>query len=79
LYTKSVSLNDKPEQIKTFSIYRGVKSDVVEISMNGWAGSLLGNGNVWFLIVGSAIIVGFCVAGIEVGRQRKKTKETEAY
>jgi hypothetical protein len=79
LYTKSVSLADKPEQIRAFSIYRGVKSGVVEISMNGWAGSLLGNGNVWFLIVGSAIIVGFCVAGIEVGRQRKKTKETEAY
>ncbi|MBQ2254887.1 MAG: hypothetical protein II325_07030, partial [Clostridia bacterium] len=44
LYTKPVSLDDKPEQIKTFSIYRGVKSEVAEISMNGWAGSLLGNG-----------------------------------
>lgn len=75
LYTKPVSLEESPEQILTFSVYRGVKSDVAEVSLNGWAGSILGNGNVWFLIIGSAFIVGFCVVGIEMSR--KKKKETE--
>ena len=72
---KPVSLEESPEQILTFSVYRGVKSDVAEVSLNGWAGSILGNGNVWFLIIGSAFIVGFCVVGIEMSR--KKKKETE--
>lgn len=72
LYTKATALEKSPEKILCFSIYRGVKSDVVEISLNGWSGSLLGNGNMWFLLVGSAFIVGFCVISIEMSRKKKK-------
>jgi hypothetical protein len=71
-YTKAVALENAPEQVLCFSICHGVKSDVVEISLNGWSGSLLGNGNMWFLLVGSAFIVGFCVIGIEMSRKNKK-------
>lgn len=72
LYTKTVALENAPEHLLTFSIYRGVKSEVAEISLNGWSGSLLGNGNIWFLLIGSAFIVGFCVVCLEMGRKKKK-------
>lgn len=72
LYTKPVSLDKNPNKILCFSIYHGAKSDVKEISMNAWAGSILGGGNVWFLIVGAAAIVGASVAIIEVNKKRKK-------
>ena len=72
LYTKAVTLENVPDQILCFSIYRGVKSDVADISLNGWAGSLLGNGNIWFLLAGSAFIVGFCVVSVEMSRKKKK-------
>ena len=75
LYTKTVALESTPEHILTFSIYRGVKSDVTEISLNGWSGSLLGNGNIWFLLIGSAFIMGFCVVCLEMGRKKKKEAE----
>ena len=75
LYTKPVALEETPEQLLTFSIYRGAKSEVAEISLNGWSGSLLGDGNIWFLLIGAAFIVGFCVVGIEMGRKKKKEAE----
>ena len=75
LYTNPVALEETPEQLLTFSIYRGAKSEVAEISLNGWSGSLLGDGNIWFLLIGAAFIVGFCVVGIEMGRKKKKEAE----
>ena len=75
-YEKSVVLEESPESIQCFSIYRGVKSEVKNVSMNGWAGSILGNGNFWFLLIGSAFIVGFCVVGIEMSRKKKKEEAT---
>ena len=77
LYTKPVVLEESPDQILTFSVYRGVKSDAVQVPLNGWAGSVLGNGNIWFLIFGSAFIVGFCVVGIEMSRKKKRTTEED--
>lgn len=72
LYTKAVTLDSIPDQILCFSISHGVKSDVADISLNGWSGSLLGNGNIWFLLAGSAFIVGFCVITMEMSRKKKK-------
>ena len=76
-YDKPVVLEESPESIQCFSIYRGVKSEVKNVSMNGWAGSILGNGNFWFLLIGSAFIVGFCVVGIEMSRKKKKEEAEE--
>ena len=74
LYTDEITVEDvSPENILYFSIYRGAKSDVAVASMNPWnGGTIIGNGNIWFLILGSAVIVGFCVAGIEMNRKKKK-------
>ena len=75
LYTKEVAIEDAFEEIQYFSIYRGAKSEVKTVSMNPWSGTALGNGNIWFLILGCAFIVGFCVVGIEISRKKKKTNE----
>ena len=75
LYTRPVSVEQRPEQILTFSIFRGAKSDVVDISLNGWSGSILGNGQIWGLMAGSAVIVVFCVVCIEMSRKSKREKE----
>lgn len=72
LYSKAVAFEQEPESIQCFSIYRGVKSEVKEISTNPWAGSILSNGSIWLLIIGAAFIVGFCVVGIEISRKKKK-------
>ena len=78
LYTRAVALESAPDQILCFSIYRGAKSEITDISLNGWAGSILGNGNIWFLLIGSAFIVACCVIGIETSRTKKKEPyETE--
>ena len=71
-YSGPVSIDKNTENILCFSICRGAKSDVVEISMNPWSGSLLGNGNVWFLIIGAALIVGVSIVVIETNRKKKK-------
>ena len=76
LYTKEVAIEDAPEDIQYFSIYHGAKSEVKTVSMNPWnSGTILGNGNVWVLILGSAFVVAFCVVAIETGRKRKKETE----
>ena len=73
LYTKEIAIEDAPEDIQYFSIYRGAKSEVKTVSMNPWSsGTILGNGNVWILIIGSAFIVAFCVVAIETGRKKKQ-------
>ena len=71
-YNGPVSIDKSLKNVLSFSICRGVKSDVVEISMNPWSGSLLGNGNVWFLIIGAALIVGVSIVVIETNRKKKK-------
>lgn len=71
-YTGPASIDKNTEKILCFSIYRGVKSNIVEIYMNPWSGSILGNGNVWFLIIGAAIIVGASIVVIETNRKKKK-------
>ena len=73
LYTNPVTFEKRPEKILSFSIYRGAKSEVGEISMNGWAGTILGNGNIWFVIIGAAAIVAVSVVAVEVSRKKKKT------
>lgn len=72
LYSKEVTLEQTPEKILCFSIYRGVKSEVKEISTEPLTGSLLGDGSIWFLIAGSAVIVGMGVVGIGISRKKKK-------
>jgi hypothetical protein len=72
LYTGPTQLEEAPNTIMCFSISRGVKSEVAEILTNPWAGTILGNGNVWFLIIGSAFIVGACIVGFEANRKKKK-------
>ena len=72
LYTAPVTLEKTPEKILSFSIYRGAKSDVEEISMSRWAGTILGNGNIWFVIIGAAAIVLISVVAVEVSRKKKK-------
>jgi hypothetical protein len=72
LYPKPVELDNNPKSILSFSISHGVKSEVGEIPTNPWAGSILGDGNIWFLIIGSAFIVVVCVVGVEINRKRKK-------
>jgi hypothetical protein len=71
-YNGPVSIDKSLKNVLSFSICRGAKSDVVEISMNPWSGSLLGNGNVWFLIIGAAFIVGASIVVIETNRKKKK-------
>ena len=71
-YNGPVSIDKNTENILCFSICRGVKSDIMKISMNPWSGSILGNGNVWFLIIGAAIIVGASIVVIETNRKKKK-------
>jgi hypothetical protein len=71
LYSKEVTLEQTPEKILCFSIYRGVKSEVKEISTEPLTGSLIGDGSIWFLIVGSVLIAGACVVGIKIGRKKK--------
>ena len=71
-YNGPVSIDKSLKNVLSFSICRGAKSDVVEISMNPWSGSLLGNGNVWFLIIGAALIVGVSIVVIETNRKKKK-------
>ena len=72
LYSKEVTLEQTPENILCFSIYRGVKSEVKEVPTNPLTGSLLGGGKIWFLLIGSAFIVGMSVVGIEISRKKKK-------
>ena len=72
LYSKEVTLEQTPEKILCFSIYRGVKSEVKEVPTNPLTGSLLGGGKIWFLLIGSAFIVGMSVVGIEISRKKKK-------
>jgi hypothetical protein len=74
LYTKPVSFEETPKKIQTFSIYRGVKSDVKEISMNQWSGTLLGNGNAWFIVIGLVLGVGVCVVCVVMNRKKKQLK-----
>ena len=71
LYSEPVSVENGVKNTLCFSICHGVKSDVKEISMNPWAGSVFGNGNIWFLIMGSAIIVGISIVVIEINRKKK--------
>ena len=71
-YNGPVSIDKSAKNVLCFSICRGVKSNIVEVSMNPWAGSILGNGNVWFLIIGAAIIVGASIVVIETNRKKKK-------
>lgn len=77
LYTKAVSLEETPEQVLTFSIYRGVKSEVKDIALNAWSGSLLGSGNIWFIIIGSVLAVGFCGVIIVMNRKKKQMKNEQ--
>jgi LPXTG-motif cell wall-anchored protein len=72
LYSKEVTLEQTPEKILCFSIYRGVKSEVKEISTEPLTGSLIGDGSIWFLIVGAAFVVGMGVVGIGISRKKKK-------
>ena len=72
LYTKPVSIDKDTRSVLSFSICRGAKSDVTEILTNPWAGTILGHGNVWFLIIGSAIIVAVGIVIVESGRKKKK-------
>jgi hypothetical protein len=72
LYMTPVTLESNPDEILCYSISHGVKSDIQEVSTNPWAGSILGNGNVWMLIIGSAIIVAVSIVVIEVNRKKKK-------
>jgi hypothetical protein len=72
LYIDPVSLDGNSNNILCYSISHGVKSDIQEVSTNPWAGSILGNGNVWMLIIGSAIIVAVSIVVIEVNRKKKK-------
>ena len=75
LYSGPVSIDKNTKNILCFSICRGAKSDIVEISMNPWSGSLLGNGNVWFIIIGAAIIVGASIVVIETNRKKRNSKQ----
>lgn len=75
LYTKEITIEKEPKDIQYFTIYRGAKSEVKTISMNPWSGTILGNGNIWFIILGAALIVGGCVVGIEINRKKKKAKK----
>ena len=77
LYTNPVTFEKRPEKILSFSIYRGAKSEVGEISMNGWAGTILGNGNIWVLIIGAAGVVAISVVAIEVSRKKKKINKNK--
>ena len=71
-YNEPLSLEKNTQNVLCFSICRGVKSDIKEISTNPWAGTILGNGNVWFLIIGAAVVVGVSIVVIESGRKKKK-------
>jgi hypothetical protein len=71
-YMAPVDFEETPDEILCFSIYRGVKSEVNEVSLNAWTGSILGGGNVWFLIAGAVLVVGACVAAVEINRKKKK-------
>lgn len=72
LYTSPVEFDVKPEKVLSFSIYRGVSSEVKEIDFNVWSGTILGGGNVWFLIISAAFIVALSVVVIEINRKKKK-------
>ena len=72
LYLKEVTLEQDPENILCFSVYRGVKSEVGEIPTDPLMGSLLGDGGFWFLLVGAAFMAGMCVVGIKTVRKKKK-------
>ena len=72
LYSQPVTFDKKPEKVLYFSIYRGATSEVWEVAMERWAGSIFGNGNIWFLIAGSALIVAISVVAVEMSRKKKK-------
>lgn len=75
LYSKPVSFVGTPETIKVFSIYRGVRSEIDDVDTNQWAGTILGNGNIWFVIGGAAIITAGAVITLEMSRKKKKATE----
>ena len=72
-YSEPTTIEKNTKNILCFSVYHGAKSNVREIPMNPWAGSILGEGHVWYLIIGAAIIVGVSIVVIETNRKKKKT------
>lgn len=74
LYTKPVSFSTCPEGIKTFAISHGVKSDEYDVPMNSWAGTILGNGNIWFVMAGLGVFAIAAVVTVEVNRKKSKAK-----
>ena len=55
-----------------------IEYDVVLLKTNPLTGSLLGGGKIWFLLIGSAFIVGMSVVGIEISRKKKKEEAPAA-
>lgn len=70
LYTQPVQIENASKNFMCFSISRGVKSEVSEITTNPYSGTLLGDGKVWFMIIGSALIVGAIIFGFETKRKK---------
>ena len=68
----TVQIENASKNFMCFSISRGVKSEVSEIATNPYSGTLLGDGKVWFMIIGSALIVGAIIFGFETKRKKKK-------
>ena len=79
LYTAETVMEENCESVLCFSIYRGVKSEIKTVTPDSWSGSLFGNGNIWIVIGGAALIVAACVVALEINRRKKKAaaKHTE--